>query len=251
MRDINSFVNKIVCGNCIELMKEIPDNSVDLVVTSPPYNCDIEYDNYKDKISWEEYYVWCEKWLREIYRIVKDDGRVAIVHYLSMGDSIVREAPLMEINHIGKSIGFKHHSIGIWWDTTLSTNTAWGSWLSASSPYVNSPFEGILILYKKRWKKDKKGESTLSKEEFIEDCGGVWKIGTEKNRTHPAPFPLKLAQRCINLLSYKGDIVLDPFNGSGTTTLACKNLGRKYIGIDMSKIYCSMSEDRLKQEVLF
>ena len=232
-------------GDCIEVMKTLPNDVIDLVVTSPPYNCGIKYDVYNDEIEWKKYHNWCKEWLKEIYRIMKDDARFCLIHYLSLGKSNKRHAPLMRLNTIAEDIGFKHHGLAVWWDITLSKFTAWGSWLSASAPYINSPFEGILILYKEKWKKNKEGKTQIEKEEFIESCSGIWKISPEKNREHPAPFPKKLASRCIKLLSYEEDLILDPFIGSGTTAVACKELNRKCIGIEISEQYCEITKKRL------
>lgn len=251
MYKIEDIVNKIHCADCLGFMKEMPDKSVDLVLTSPPYNCGVKYDSYNDNIEWSEYYKWCDLWISELYRLMKDDGRLVLIHYLSLGRSSNRQAPLMKLNCIAEDRGFHHHAVAIWWDITLTTLTAWGSWMSASAPYISSPFEGVLIMYKERWKKDIKGKSTIMKEEFRESCSGVWKIPTERDRTHPAPFPMKMANRCINLLSYEEMTVLDPFLGSGTTVVACKQLGRKFIGIEINKKYCEMAERRLAQDYLF
>jgi len=221
------------------------DGSVDLVFTSPPYNIGISYDVYNDNQPWDEYYEWCKEWLKELFRVLKDDGRCCIVHYLSLGKANNRHSPLMEINHIALDLGYKHHGLAIWWDITLTKLTAWGSWLSASAPYINSPFEGILIMYKDKWKKKSKGKTSISKEEFMEACSGIWKIPPERKRKHPAPFPVALAERAIKLLSYEGDIVFDPFCGSGTTLVAAKKLNRSYIGMDISEKYCDMARKRL------
>jgi len=234
-------------GDCLEIMKTIPDKSIDLVLTSPPYNCGIEYESHNDNMDWNDYYLWCRKWLYEILRLLKQDGRFCLIHYLSLGQSNNRHAPLMELNHICTSLGFKHHGLAIWWDITLTKRTAWGSWLSASAPYINSPFEGILILYKDKWKKDKQGKTDINKNEFMESCSGIWKIAPEHDRTHPAPFPKKLASRCIRLLSYEGDTVLDPFMGSGTTGVAAKELGRNFIGIEIEPKYFEIAKRRINQ----
>ena len=233
-------------GDCLEIMPQLEDKSVDLILTSPPYNCGINYDNHNDNQDWVNYYNWCELWLIELEGIIKNDGRFALIHYLSFGQSDNRQSPIMTLNTLAENIGFKHHGLAIWWDITLCKKTAWGSWLSASAPYISSPFEGILILYKERWKKDKQGKTDISKEEFIESCSGVWKIAPEHNRIHPAPFPLKMANRCIRLLSYVGDTILDPFLGSGTTLVACKELGRRGIGIEISEKYCEIAVKRIQ-----
>src|SRR3990167_8130622 len=211
---IEDFINKIIQGDCLEVMKEIPDKSVDLVITSPPYNVGIEYDEWNDNLLWDDYYAWCEKWLKEILRILKDDGRFCLNHYLSLGQSGNRHAPLMKLNEMAEQIGFKHHGIAIWTDITLTKRTAWGSWLSASAPYLNSPYEGILVLYKNVWKKLFDGESTISKEMFMECASGVWNMPTDKEKLTKATFPQSLPARCINFFSYKGEVVFDPFLGS-------------------------------------
>ena len=238
-------INQILQGDSVEILKKIPDNYVDLVVTSPPYNCGIKYDVHEDNMDWTEYYKWCDVWLHELFRTLKPDGRVCLIHYLSLGQSSNRHAPLMKLNCMAEDIGFKHHGVAIWWDITLTKQTAWGSWLSASAPYINSPFEGILVLYKDRWKKDRQGKTDIRKEEFMESCSGIWKIAPEHDRRHPAPFPKKLASRCIRLLSYEDDLVLDPFCGGGTACVVAKEANRKYIGIDISEKYCNMTKEKL------
>ena len=250
MKYPDNFINKVICGDCLEVMKEIPENSVDLVITSPPYNIGIQYDVWDDKMDWKDYYLWCEKWLKEILRILKLDGRFCLNHYLSLGQSDNRHAPLMKLNETAEKIGFKHHTIAIWTDTTLIKRTAWGSWLSASAPYVNSPYEGILILYKDSWKKLLEGKSTIDKKMFMKATSGIWNISPDREKWTKANFPQSLPVWCMNLLSYENDIILDPFNGSGTTTWVAKQLKRNYIGIEISPDYCKIAEQRLRQEIL-
>lgn len=245
---MDNFENQIICGDCIRTMEQIPQNMVDLVVTSPPYNVGTEYDVYRDRLPYHKYLQWCTDWLAEIYRVLKMDGRLCLNHYLSCGDAKFRFSPLMDLNAITQRIGFQHHGLAIWDDRTLSKRTAWGSWLSASAPYVNSPYEGILILYKRYWKKSERGISTIERDEFMEACSGTWKIQPVARKTrHPADFPIELPRRCINLLSYKGDLVVDPFVGSGTTCVAAKEAGRRYIGMDVSKAYCEVARRRLDE----
>jgi len=244
------FINKIICGDCLEVMKEMPNECVDLVVTSPPYNLGIDYGSYKDNLSWVEYYDWSQQWMKELFRILKNDGRICINHYLSFGTSKFRTAPLMEINSIALSFGFKHHSVVIWEDITIKKHSAWGSWLSASAPYINSPYEGILILYKKYWKKQTIGITDIDKKTFIRLCRGRWDIPTEHKTLTKCMFPEKLPDYCIRLLSYENDLILDLFTGSGTTALVCKRLHRNFIGIEINPEYCKIAEDRLRQGVL-
>ena len=241
-------VDKIYCGDCLDLFPEVDDNSVDLVVTSPPYNLGVGYDVYVDEIPWPDYYRWSKKWMKEVYRVLKPDGRFCLNHYFSCGWVGHRSAPLQNLGCIAEDAGFKHHGVAVWDDKTLTKYTAWGSWLSASSCYINSPYEGILILYKDVWKKDHKGISTITKEEFIESCLGIWKLPTERCRDGcPAPFPVALPRRCINLFTYKGELVLDPFMGGGSTAMAAIETGRHFIGFEVSKKYCKIAEERIRQ----
>lgn len=238
-------MNEIIQGDVLEVLKTMGSESVDCIITSPPYNLGIDYGIYKDNLSWEEYYSWCEKWINELFRVLKPDGRFCLNHYLSCGTSGNRSAPLMKLNEIASNSGFKHHALAVWADITLAKKTAWGSWLSASSPYINSPFEGILILYKDSWKKIKTGISDISKEDFIMGSSGVWKISPERNNDFPAPFPERLADLCIRLFTFKEDIVLDPFVGSGTTCLVAKRLGRNYLGIELNPEYVKIANNSL------
>lgn len=239
---------EIFAKDCIKGMNKRPAASVNLIVTSPPYNLDIPYDVYKDNLGVEEYFKFNAEWLRSAYRLLKPDGRICINHYLSCGTAKVRTAPLMRINCIAEEIGFKHHGVAIWDDRTLSKRTAWGSWKSASAPYINSPHEGILIMYKDHWKRDKKGVTDISKEEFMEACSGIWKIAPEKKRAVcPAPFPVALPLRCIKLLSYEGDLVCDPFMGGGTTGVACAISNRNFLGYELSKAYCEHGIARIEE----
>ena len=236
--------------DCLKTLKSMEDNSIDLILTSPPYNIGIDYDSYDDKKDWKEYYKWCGEWLEQGYRVLKSDGRIAIDHYLSLGTAQFRTAPIAKLYNIMDDIGFKHHSIAVWTDITLSKRTAWGSWLSASSPYINSPYEGVLIDYKENWKKENKGISTIEKEDFIKLTRGIWNIKTENKGLTKANFSVDFASKIINLLSYEGDIVYDPFMGSGTTAIACIRNNRQYIGSEISTNYWEIANDRIKIETM-
>ena len=236
--------NKIYNMDCRDGLKLVPDNSIDLIVTSPPYNLGIKYDSWNDEMPWEEYLEFCRDWLTECYRILKSDGRICIDHYFSCGRGGVNRFPLFDIKNIMESIGYKIVSIPVWMDETVTNKTAWGSWMSASAPYINCPIEGILIACKDHWKKDVSGESTISRDMFIEGTYGVWNLGTTTGQTI-ACFPEKLPEMCIQLLSYKDDVVLDPFSGSGTTCFVAKKLDRKFVGFEISKDYYDVSVARL------
>lgn len=234
--------------DCVEGMKHIPDNFIDLILTSPPYNIGIDYDSYDDNRGWDEYYEWCRTWLKECLRVLKPDGRIAINHYLSFGNANHREAPTGVLYNIMLELGFKHHSIALWTDSHLVKKTAWGSWLSSSAPYINSPYEAVIIDYKDRWKKDTDGITHIMKDEFIMMSSGLWNIRTEPHGLTKANFPLDFASKIIRYLSYEGDTVLDPFVGSGTTALAAKQSNRHYVGFEISGKYCKIANKRLVNE---
>lgn len=239
--------NNIYNMDCIDGMKLIEDNSIDLIVTSPPYNVGIDYDSWDDGKPWEEYLDWCKEWLSECYRVLKDDGRICINHYLCFDTrfSDRTEFPLFDFRNIMTDIGYTVHKIALWDDITCKKFTAWGSWMSPSAPNIMTPYEGILIAYKKQWKKDGSGRNvTLDKETFMEGVSGIWHIGTTQSITKCC-FPERLPEICIQLLSFEDDLVLDPFSGSGTTAFVAKKLHRRYIGFEISKNYYEASLARM------
>lgn len=233
------------------LTEEIPPNSVDLIVTSPPYNVDIHYNTYDDKITYEQYLEFSYKWLEKAYGLLKDDGRLCLNIPLDKNKG-GQQSVGADITTVAKKVGYNYHSTIIWNEGNISRRTAWGSFMSASAPYVIAPVEIIVILYKKNWKKTSgSGKSDITKTEFMQWTNGVWNFnGESKKRVgHPAPFPVELPYRCIKLFSFVGDIVLDPFLGSGTTLLAAYITNRKGIGVEVDKNYCDLAVKRLQQEV--
>lgn len=239
--------SEIIEGDVIDVLKTLPSNKFHLVFTSPPYNVGMDYGRLvDDRRSWDEYYEWCRRWIRGIYRILRPDGRFGLVHYLSLGDATHREAPLLHLETTLRDEHFRHHGLAIWNDTTLSTRTAWGSYCSPSAPYVNSPFEGILISYKSQWKKRDRGYADISKRDFEMATSGIWTVGTATTeRRHPASFPESLPSLAIRLLTYPGDWVLDPFVGIGTTMVATKRNRRNGIGIEINPEYVKIARERL------
>jgi site-specific DNA-methyltransferase (adenine-specific) len=231
----------------------IKPNSIDLIVTSPPYNVDIEYEGYRDNIPYEKYLEFKEKWLRKAYDLLKPDGRICLNIPLDKSRGRTGEgfqSVYVDVVSIAKEIGFRYFSTIIWNESNISRRTAWGSFVSASAPYVIAPVEVIVLLYKHTWKKLRSGISDITPEEFKQWTLGLWTFPGEnpKRVHHPAPFPLELPKRCIKLFSYVGDIVLDPFVGSGTTLIAAYLLKRKAIGVDISRKYCEIAKNRLINE---
>jgi len=233
-------------------MSSIEENSIDLVVTSPPYNVDVQYENYRDDIPYDEYLVFTRKWLAKCYSLVKDDGRMCLNIPLDKNKG-GQQSVCADITTIAKEVGWKYHATIIWNEQNISRRTAWGSWLSASAPFVIAPVEVIVVLYKKTWEKKCKGTSDISREEFIEWTNGVWNFsGESRNKIgHPSPFPVELPKRCIKLFSFVTDTVLDPFLGSGTTLIACLENNRTGIGVEINRNYCELAVRRLKQHGIF
>jgi len=230
--------------------KVISEESIDLVVTSPPYNVDIKYNSYSDDMDYHTYLEFTNKWLEKAYKVLKNDGRFCLNIPLDKNKG-GQQSVYADIVTIAKKIGFQYHSTIIWNEQNISRRTAWGSWLSASAPYVIAPVEMIVILYKKKWKKiSGSKKSDITKKEFLEWTNGVWNfMGESKKRIgHPAPFPVELPKRCIKLFTYVGDTILDPFLGSGSTLIACALTNRKGIGIEIDKNYCELSKRRLLKE---
>ncbi len=237
------------------LTDAIPLSSIDLIVTSPPYNVDIKYNSHNDQTSYTDYLEFTRKWIKKCFELSKDEGRFCLNIPLDKNKN-GQQSVGSDITAIAKSIGWKYHSTIIWNEGNISRRTAWGSWMSASAPYVIAPVELIVILYKKDWKKvGGSRENDITKEEFMGWTNGVWTFNGESKKRigHPAPFPRELPKRCVKLFSYIGDVVLDPFLGSGTTLIEATIHNRKGIGVDIDKNYCQLARRRLEEftEVLF
>ena len=230
----------------------LPDNCVQLVVTSPPYNASKVYD---DDLSLQEYLQLLEEVFSECYRVLSPGGRM-VVNVANLGRKPY--IPLSTyINNIMLSLGFLMRG-EIIWDKSASAGSscAWGSFQSASNPCLRDIHEYLLVFSKgdykmPRSKKERENGriDTIEKQEFIDHTKSIWRFATERASrvNHPAPFPVELPRRCIELYTFAGDVVLDPFNGSGTTCVAAKQTGRTYIGVDLSSEYCQIAEERLKQ----
>ena len=249
-----NWKNKIIIIHDDFLKTEfIPKNSVDLIVTSPPYNVDIHYNSFKDDIPYEKYLEFTEKWLSKALELVKPGGRICLNIPLDKSKGRIEagfQSVYADIVEIAKKVGWKYFSTIIWNEGNISRRTAWGSWLSAKAPYVIAPVEVIVVFYKERWSKLKNGISDITKEEFMEWTQGIWNFPGESRKRvrHPAPFPPELPKRCIKLFSFVGDTVLDPFLGSGTTLIACALLNRRGIGVEIDKKYCKLAKARIINE---
>ena len=232
-------------------IQSVPKASIDLIITSPPYNVDINYNSHKDSLSYEAYLEFTEKWIQKCFELAKQEGRFLLNIPLDKNKGGQRSVGA-DITTIAKKAGWKYHSTIVWNEGNISRRTAWGSWLSASAPYVIAPVELILVLYKGNWKKTNGSkESNISKQEFMDWTNGLWTFPGQNKKGaggHPAAFPVKLPKRCIKLFSFVGDTVLDPFVGSGSTLIAAHLNQRKGIGVDIDKTYCDLAIKRLKNE---
>ena len=229
---------------------QIESESIDLITTSPPYNIDVDYASNGDSLSYQQYLEFSKQWLSNCYQWSKSQGRLCLNIPLDTNKN-GQKSIYADLTQIAKKVGWKYHSTIIWNESNISKRTAWGSWLSASAPYVIAPVETIVVLYKDQWKKDSKGISDISKQEFIEWTNGLWSFNGQSKQGaggHPAAFPIELPKRCIKLFSFVGDLVLDPFMGSGTTLIASYLNKRQSIGIDIDQGYCDIAIKRLIEE---
>ena len=236
-------------ADCTE-PKIVKNNTVDLIVTSPPYNVGKEYTGAAtdDLLSIKEYEDFTARWLKNCYRWSKPTGRICINVGVDKNKSY--KYPLTpRMTEIALKAGWKYHATATWDKGHLKNRTAWGSWKSASAPHVLNPCESIIIMYKEEWRKGK-GENDITGDEFKDYVFGIWKFNGAHGKSigHPAPFPRELPKRCIKLFSFVGDLVLDPFAGSGTTMIECIENQRKFIGLELEERFCQLCRERIKKE---
>jgi site-specific DNA-methyltransferase (adenine-specific) len=253
-------------------MSKLPENSIDLIITSPPYSVNIAYDVYDDNTTINEYLDFSKKWLEKAFSVLKDDGRICVnVPYeINLKDRGGRIFIVSEIWNVMKKIGFQWFGlVDLEEDSPhRSKTTAWGSWMSCSQPYIYNPKECLIIAYKKSPKKVKgepqwKGEvmdveqedgtikkktvyKDKDKKEFMELVFGQWKYLNDSRPLTKATFSMDIPTKAIKILSYKNDIVLDPFAGSGTSLVAAEILDRRWIGIELSPNYSKVASDRVQ-----
>lgn len=235
--------NSIVLGSA-ENMKELPNNSIHLMITSPPYNVSKEYD---DDLSLVDYLKLLENSFRETYRVLVHGGR-ACINVANLGRKPY--IPLSDyISKIMIDIGFKMRGEIIWNKAaSASPSTAWGSWKSAANPTLRDIHEYILIFSKGDYKRDRLDkENTIERDQFIEWTKSIWTMNAESARKigHPAPFPEELPYRLIQLYSFKNDIILDPFIGAGTTAVSALKSDRRYVGYEIKKEYIDLANKRI------
>ena len=242
----SSIVKNEIFNKSSENMEELVDNCVSLTVTSPPYN--IGKDSDLD-LNDEEYWKMINKVFSETFRVTNSGGRL-VVNVANLG-----RKPYIPFSKyftdVLTEIGFIMRGEIIWQKSKgANANFAWGSWLSASNPVIRDIHEYCLVFSKDSMKNSNGGISTIEKDEFMESTLSIWNINPEKAKKigHPAPFPVELPKRFINLYSFKEDLVLDPFIGSGTSAVVSKLMQRNYVGYEINKDYIEIADKRLRAE---
>ena len=242
---LSAWVDRIY-NESSECMDAVPDASVGLAFTSPPYNVGKDYD---DDLDLQSYLDLVESIAREVYRVLLPGGRYVVnVANLGRKPYIPLHAMFYEIH---QRIGFLPMGEIIWQKGKgASGSCAWGSWMSAKAPRLRDLHEYLLVFAKGQFSRPDKGMSDISRDDFMQSTLSIWDIRPEsaKRVGHPAPFPVALAERVIKMYSYVGDVVLDPFSGSGTTCVAAQRHGRCYVGYDISADYCRLAESRLSAD---
>jgi DNA modification methylase len=246
------FENQIICGDSLDILKELPDNCIDVIITSPPYNFGLDYASTDDDSNWEKYFEKLFAIFTQGVRVLKYGGR-AIINVQPLFSDYIPTHHIISNFFIQQKMIWKGEIL--WEKNNYNCKyTAWGSWKSPSNPYLKYTWEFLEIFCKGDLKKKGIADNIdISADEFKKWVVGKWSIAPEKNMkefNHPAMFPEELVLRAVKLFSFRNDIILDPFNGTGTTTTVAKKFNRRYIGIDISKEYCLTAEKRLTNFLL-
>ena len=240
-------LDRIITGDVLEVMSKIPDNSIHLAITSPPYNVGKDYDNHNDKMDYKEYLDWLKKVWMETKRILIPGGRFA----LNIAPTGIRDfVPIHhDFTNQMRKIGMKFRTEIIWYKQTMLKRTAWGSFKSPANPHIIPSWEYVLIFSKEQDRLDGNfRKADITKDEFMDFSDGFWKISPETKRNgHPAPFPEELIYRLIKFYSYKDNTVLDMFGGTGTVAVVAYKTGRHFIHIDISEEYNKVALRRLNE----
>ncbi len=230
----------------------LDDASIDLTITSPPYNLDVSYNGYKDDLPYSAYLEWVALWARALYRVSRLGGRACVNVPLDTNKGGKR-AVYADYVRVFLAAGWQYQTTIVWNEQNISRRTAWGSWRKPSAPFVTAPVEMIPVFYKQRWHRPDAGKHwSIDARDFQDWSLGCWTFPGENPRRagHPAPFPEELPRRLLLLYSYVEDVVLDPFLGSGTTCRVAKRLGRRSIGVEVDPAYCERAAAAARSEPL-
>ena len=246
--------NSIECGDCLKVMAGMPDGCVDLVVTSPPYNLDVDYGaSCNDKRA--DYPEWLGEVLGGLFRIIQPNGRLCL-NLPAHTSNTLGGFEVLDVPRTARGYGFSLRATHIWFKPNHVGGTAWGSFCSPSCPVVLPNHEYVFVFDKSYKRTDRRGKNDITKQEFVQFIKTVWAFSpaikidqSGKNRLgHNAPFPEELPYRCMKLHSWQDDLIFDPFMGSGTTAVAADRLGRKFFGCDILEEYVAMANDRIEAD---
>jgi len=240
------FLDQIICDDCLEIMAQMPDNTVHLAVTSPPYNLGINYDLHNDNLAYKQYLDWMRRVWLETKRVLVPGGRFAL-NIAPTGIKNFRPIHHDFANQL-REIGMIFRTEIIWYKQTMGRRTAWGSWKSPTNPHIVPSWEYILVFNKDSWTLEGRSQDAdITAEEFKRFSDGFWYIPPESQRRgHPTPFPEELIYRLIKFYTYRGNVVLDMFGGTGTVAVVAYKTGRCFVHIDISPKYCEIAAKRLE-----
>ena len=258
--------DQIVCGDCRRVLTKLPAESVHLAITSPPYNVGLDYDGHNDSMPNEKYLEWLMPVWQQLHRVLVPGGRFA----LNVCPTSIKDFKPVHYDMARqlRDLGFIMRTEIIWYKQTMRRRTAWGSFKSPSNPHIVPSWEYVLVFSKGSWTLPGTG-ADITGEEFIKFSDGFWKITPEMvgrqpflkslyaprrgrktprpKEGHPAPFPEELIYRLIKFYSYRGNVVLDPFGGTGTVAAVARKTGRHFVHIDTSRRYCRLAQQRLEK----
>lgn len=243
---IEYFLDRIICGDCLDVMRAMPDQCVHLAITSPPYNVGVNYDTHNDNLDYSEYLSWLNEVWAETCRVLVRGGRFAlniaptgISKFQPVHHDLVRQLETLGMIFRGEILWYKQ--------SMTAKRTAWGSWRSPSNPHIIPSWEYVYVFSKEDMHLE--GDSNdidITAEEFKQYSDGFWHIPAESQRSnHPAPFPVELIYRIVKYFSYKGNVILDMFGGTGTVAVVARQTNRRFIHIDISEQYCEIAAKRM------
>jgi DNA modification methylase len=243
---LSGFVDAVIRGDALEVLRRAPTASVHLAITSPPYNVGIRYEGYADARAHAEYLAWLRTVWQELYRVLVPGGRFA----LNVAPTSIKDfRPIHhDLSRDLRDLGYIMRTEIIWYKQTMGRRTAWGSWRSPANPHIIPSWEYVLVFSKGSWRLDGARDAIdITAREFEKFSDGYWHIQPERRRHgHPAPFPEELIRRLIKFYSYRENVVLDMFGGTGTVAAVARSTGRHFVHIDTSLEYCEQALARLR-----
>lgn len=247
----------VICGDCLEVLPRFAPGAVHLLITSPPYNVGKNYGKHNDRKDYSEYLDKTKDILKACYKVLVSGGRILLNLPSCIRQHTGSRAAYITIDYllILRKIGFLDREIVTWLKMprgrVLQNATSWGSWRSPSNPALRDASELILIMSKEKHNLEgDKNKIDIGIQEFMRFTSNVWYMTPVQDPAHPAPFPKELPARAIKLYTYRDNIICDPFMGIGTACIAAKELGRRFIGIEINREYCEIAVKRLAQGVL-